>query len=68
MMMSVPIFVPSEYNLVEISLIEDGESLVRQAFQKKTSLMFKEGEVFTGLNEETIAYVKNRMVKKERVL
>lgn len=60
-------FVPSEYNLVEISLIEDGESLVRQAFQKKTSLMFKEGEVFTGLNEETIAYVKNRIRQIEYV-
>jgi hypothetical protein len=60
-------FVPSEYNLVEISLIEDGESYVRQAFQKKTSLMFKEGEVYTGLNEETIAYVKNRIRQIEYV-
>jgi hypothetical protein len=60
-------FVPSEYNLVEISLIEDGESYVRQAFQKKTSLMFKEGEVYTGLNEETIAYIKNRLRQIEYV-
>lgn len=60
-------FVPSEYNLIEIALIEDGESLVRQAFQKKTSLMFKEGEVYTGLNEETIAYIKNRIRQIEYV-
>lgn len=60
-------FVPSEYNLIEISLIEDGESYVRQAFQKKTSLMFKEGEVYTGLNEETIRYVKNRIKQIEYV-
>lgn len=60
-------FVPSEYNLIEISLIEDGESYVRQAFQKKTSLMFKEGEVYNGLNEETIAYIKNRIRQIEYV-
>ena len=60
-------FVPAEYNLLEISLIEDGESYVRQAFQKKASLMFKEGEVFTGLNEETIAYIKNRIRQIEYV-
>lgn len=60
-------FVPSEYNLSEISLIEDGESYVRQAFQKKTSLMFKEGEVFTGLNEETINYIKTRIRQIEYV-
>lgn len=60
-------FVPSEYNLVEISLIEDGESYVRQAFQKKTSLMFKEGEVYTGLNQKTINYVKNRLRQIEYV-
>lgn len=60
-------FVPAEYNLIEISLIEDGESYVRQAFQKKTSLMFKEGEVYTGLNEQTIGYIKNRIRQIEYV-
>lgn len=60
-------FTPAEYNLVEISLIEDGESYVRQAFQKKTSLMFKEGEVYTGLNEKTISYIKNRIRQIEYV-
>jgi len=34
------IYLPSEYDLSTISLIEDGESYVRQAFQKKTALMF----------------------------
>lgn len=61
------VFRPAEYNLVEIALIEDGESYVRQAFQKKTSLMFKEGEVFTGKNEETIKYIKNRIRQIEYV-
>lgn len=61
------VFRPAEYNLVEISLIEDGESYVRQAFQKKTSLMFKEGEVFTGKNEDTIRYIKNRIRQIEYV-
>lgn len=61
------VFRPSEYNLTEISLIEDGESYVRQAFQKKTSLMFKEGEVFTGKNEDTIRYIKNRIRQIEYV-
>jgi hypothetical protein len=60
-------FVPAEYNLIEISLIEDGESYVRQAFQKKTSLMFKEGEIYTGLNEKTISYIKNRIRQIEYV-
>lgn len=60
-------FVPAEYNLVEISLIEDGESYVRQAFQKKTSLMFKEGEVLAGLNEVTINYIRSRIRQIEYV-
>lgn len=61
------VFRPAEYNLIEIGLIEDGEAYVRQAFQKKTSLMFKEGEVFTGKNEETIKYIKNRIRQIEYV-
>lgn len=60
-------FTPSEYSLSEISLIEDGESYVRQAFQKKTALMFKEGEVFTGKNQETINYIKTRLRQMEYV-
>jgi hypothetical protein len=59
------LFVPCEYDLAQISLIEDGESLVRQAFQKKTSLMFKEGEVFSGKNGATINYIKSRIRQME---
>lgn len=61
------IFVSSEYDLSQISLIEDGESYVRQAFQKKTALMFKEGEIFSGKNEETIKYIKTRIRQIEFV-
>ena len=60
-------FVPCEYDLSQISLIEDGESLVRQAFSKKTSLMFKEGEVFAGKNAATISYIKSRIRQIEYV-
>lgn len=60
-------FRTSEYNLAEIGAIEDGESYVRQAFQKKTALMFKEGESFSGKNELTIAYVKRRFREMEFV-
>lgn len=55
------LFTSPEYDLVQISMIEDGESYVRQAFQKMTSLMFKEGEVFTGKNQQTIDYIKSRI-------
>lgn len=61
------LFVPCEYDLSQISLIEDGESYVRQAFAKKTSLMFKEGEVFAGKNAATINYVKSRIRQMEYV-
>lgn len=57
----------SEYNLLEIGTIEDVESMVRQAFQKKTSLMFKEGEKFCGKNKETIKYIRNRLRQIEYV-
>jgi len=59
------IFHPSEFNLTEIGVIEDVESYVRQAFQKKTALMFKEGEKFTGKSSETIKYVKTRITQAE---
>lgn len=60
-------FCKPEYNLTEIGVIEDVESYVRQAFQKKTALMFKEGEEFTGKNEETIKYIKIRLSQMEHV-
>lgn len=60
-------FAPSEFNLVEIGTIEDVESYVRQAFQKKTALMFKEGEEFIGKNPETIKYIKTRLTQLQYV-
>lgn len=60
-------FAPSEYNLTEIGVIEDVESYVRQSFQKKTALMFKEGEEFGGKNTQTINYIKKRIQQIEHV-
>lgn len=60
-------FTVPEYNLMEIGVIEDVESYVRQAFQKKTALMFKEGEEFRGKNKETIDYIKKRIQQIEHV-
>lgn len=56
-----------EYNLLEIGVIEDVESLVRQSFQKKTALMHKEGEKFQGKNKQTIDYIKARIQQIEYV-
>jgi hypothetical protein len=60
-------FYRPEYNILEIGTIEDVESLVRQAFQKKTALMFKEGEKFTSKNKEAIRYIKSRIKQMEYV-
>jgi hypothetical protein len=54
-----------EYNMLEIGVIEDVEAIVRQAFQKKAALMFKEGEKFAGKNKETINYIKARLQQVE---
>ena len=61
------VFRKSEYNLNEIGAIEDGEAYVRQAFQKKTALMFKEGETFSGKNKDTINYIRRRIREMEYV-
>lgn len=60
-------FYKAEYNLLEIGTIEDVESLVRQSFQKKTALMYKEGEKFAGKNKDTINYIKSRLQQIEYV-
>lgn len=60
-------FVPAEYNLAEIGRIEDVENMVRQAFKKKTGLMFKEGYDFVGVNKEAVKYIKKRMKQIEQV-
>lgn len=54
-------FVPAEYDLSEIGRIEDVENMVRQAFKKKTGLMFKEGYDFVGPNNKTVQYIKKRL-------
>lgn len=56
-------FKPSEYDLVEIGRIEDVDSYVRQAFDKKTALMFKEGWSLVGKNTRTIKYIKTRLAQ-----
>lgn len=53
-------FVPTEYDLSEIGRIEDVENMVRQAFKKKTGLMFKESYDFVGPNLQTVQYIKKR--------
>ena len=60
-------FYRAEYDLLEIGVIEDVESYVRQAFQKKTALMFKEGEKFKGKNKEVINYLRTRLQQIEYV-
>jgi hypothetical protein len=54
-------FLGSEYDLVECGKIEDTEALARQAFDKKVSLMFKEGWDLVGKNLKTIKYVQARL-------
>ena len=49
-----------EYDLAEIGRVEDVESFVRQAFDKKVALMFKEGWDFIGKNPKTLKYVQMR--------
>ena len=50
-----------EYDLSEIGRIEDTDGYVRQAFSKKTGLMFKEGWGITGPDPKIIRYVKARL-------
>ena len=50
-----------EYDLAEIGRVEDVESFVRQSFEKKVALMFKEGWDLTGKNTKHIRYIKTRL-------
>jgi len=59
-------FLPPEYDLNEIGKLEDCESFVRQAFQKKLGLMFKEGVGYTGADKQTLQYIKVRMAQMSR--
>jgi hypothetical protein len=53
-------WLPPEYDLNEINRIADTESLVARAFNKKSTLMFKEGFSYIGKDQEEIAYLKKR--------
>jgi len=59
-------FNPAEYDLAEIGRIEDTDSYVRQAFDKKVALMFKEGWDLTGKNLKTIRYTRTRFAQIAR--
>ena len=59
-------FVCSEYDLAEIGRVEDTESFVRQAFDKKVALMFKEGWDVVGRNPRTVKYIKIRLAQISR--
>lgn len=52
-----------EYDLAEIGKVEDTDSYVRKAFQKKLSLMFKEGYSYRGAQTNTIRYIKTRLAQ-----
>jgi hypothetical protein len=52
-----------EYDLAEIGRVEDVESFVRQSFEKKLALMFKEGWDLVGKNTKHIRYVKTRLAQ-----
>jgi hypothetical protein len=55
-----PDFDPPEYNLAEIGRIADTDSYVARSFDKKLSLMLKEGWSFVGKNPQTVKYIKTR--------
>jgi len=54
-------FLPPEYDLAEVGVVEDVESIVRQANRKKIALMYKEGYDFVGKNLTNIQYIKERL-------
>jgi len=56
-------FQAGEYDLSEIGKVEDTDSYVRKAFQKRLALMFKEGFSYRGSNANTIRYIKTRMAQ-----
>ena len=54
-------FQPAEYNLAEIGRVSDVDGYVARSFDKKVSLMFKEGWSLLGKNPKTIKYIKIRL-------
>lgn len=59
-------YIAPEYDLVEVGVVEDVESWVRQAFYKKIALMNKEGYDFVGKNPQTIQYIETRLAQIAR--
>jgi hypothetical protein len=57
------IFACPEYDLALVGRVEDTDGYVRQSFQKKTALMFKEGFDFVGTNKSTVQYIKIRLAQ-----
>ena len=56
-----------EYDLYETGRIIDTESLVMRAFNKKNTLMFRDGYEIRSKNEENLKYVKKRLAEIEFV-
>jgi hypothetical protein len=56
-------FNPPEYNLAEVGRITDIDGYCARSFDKKLSLMFKEGWSLLGKNPKTVKYVKIRLAQ-----
>ncbi|RLA66535.1 MAG: hypothetical protein DRQ78_04090, partial [Epsilonproteobacteria bacterium] len=56
-----------EYDLYETGRIIDTESLVMRAFNKKNTLMFRDGYEIKSKNEENLKYIKRRIAEIEYV-
>ena len=54
-------FTPHEYDLYEYSRIIDTEAIVYKAFERKKSLMFKNGYLLTSDSDVNISYIKQRL-------
>lgn len=54
-------FRDGEYDLYEIGRIIDTESLVARAFNKKNTLIFRDGFTIKSNNEKNLAYIKQRI-------
>ena len=54
-------FTQHEYDLYEYSRIIDTEAIVYKAFERKKSLMFKNGYLLTSDSDDNISYIKQRL-------
>lgn len=59
-------YIQPEYDISEMSVIEDTESFLRQALKKKTSLAFKNGWDVVGKNKQITDYVRRRFLQIEQ--